>query len=92
MITVTILYTILGFLVPLAIPDIESLATINWRDYSAGYSQDDRPWWTYLIAYFVVLFPALDCLSILPIVSITLSDNFISLFFDSSGDQDISMR
>jgi hypothetical protein len=83
--TCTVLYVMIGLIIPIAIPDIESMSTLGWRDYSAGHSQSDRPWWTYLISYVIILFPAFDVFSILPITIIALSDNIISLFFGTTS-------
>jgi hypothetical protein len=75
--TVTILFTLLGIIVPLAVSDIEGMITLSWIDYTGGMS--DQSWWSYILMYIIVLFPALDVLSVFPILAINLSDNLISL-------------
>lgn len=71
--TCFVLYTIIGIVVPLAIKDIDSLASLSYRNYSAGYSNSDRPMWTYLIEYLIVLSPALDVASTFPLQGLTCS-------------------
>lgn len=78
-ITVFVLYLTIGLIVPLAIHDVKGECNISFREFSAGYSQEERPWWTYLVSFVIVLFPALDVFSCFPIMAITLSDNLITL-------------
>ncbi|CAG9314267.1 unnamed protein product [Blepharisma stoltei] len=73
------LYAMLGIIVPMAIHDVKGEVNISFREYSAGYSQSDRPWWTYIIAYIIVLFPAFDVFSSFPLMAIPLSDNVLTM-------------
>ncbi|OMJ86805.1 hypothetical protein SteCoe_11575 [Stentor coeruleus] len=88
------IYILVGVLLCFALEDPEEMATLNWRDYSAGSSQSSRSWWTYIIAYIVVLLPALDILSSFPIVCWNYSDNIMSIFHghDSDRKNDKSIR
>lgn len=86
--TVTILYTLIGIFVPLAISNPESMMTINWIDYTGG--QTDQSWWSLTIMYIIILFPALDVFSIFPILAIMLSDNIISLQYGKFNENSIS--
>jgi amino acid permease len=82
-------YGALGAVVPFAVDQVEEQVTLNFRNYSAGYSQSERPFWTYIIDYVIVLFPALDVVSSFPLVSITLSDNWKTMIY---GEQEISAK
>jgi len=71
------MYGLLGMIVPVAIESTPSMISISFRDYSAGYKADSKPWWTYIIEYSIVLFPALDVFSAFPLLSIASNDNII---------------
>lgn len=71
-----IVYFLIALVVPIAIHNVNPQCSIEYSEYSAGYSQSDRPAWTYIIAYIVVLFPALDVFSSFPVMAITVADNF----------------
>mmetsp|Transcript_5906 Transcript_5906/g.8760 ORF Transcript_5906/g.8760 Transcript_5906/m.8760 type:complete len:398 (-) Transcript_5906:16-1209(-) len=75
--TVSVLYTLLGLVVPFAVEDIDPMVTLDWENYSGGSSE--RSWWAYGVASFVLIFPAIDITSIFPILSIILTDNLISV-------------
>mmetsp|Transcript_27345 Transcript_27345/g.26985 ORF Transcript_27345/g.26985 Transcript_27345/m.26985 type:complete len:287 (+) Transcript_27345:245-1105(+) len=74
-------YTLLGMLVPVAIDDVPSMSTLSYRNYTAGHERHNRPWWTYIIEYIVVIFPALDVFSSFPIQAITLADNLCTRYY-----------
>lgn len=74
-------YMSMGLIVPWAIPNVKGQYNISYRHYSAGYSQDDAPWWALLITYFVVLFPSIGILSSFPLMAIPLTHNLISFFY-----------
>lgn len=86
--TVTVLFTLLGIIVPLAVSDIEGMITLSWIDYTGGMS--DQSWWSYILMYIIVLFPALDVLSVFPILAINLSDNLISLKYGKFAEGSIT--
>ena len=66
------------------------MASLSFRNYSAGYSQSERPWWTYIIEYFVILFPALDVFSGFPLFSISNTNNLISIFYGVEENKEVS--
>mmetsp|Transcript_25804 Transcript_25804/g.45494 ORF Transcript_25804/g.45494 Transcript_25804/m.45494 type:complete len:485 (-) Transcript_25804:2683-4137(-) len=74
-------YLFLGLAVSFAIVDVPSMSTLAFTNYSAGYEQGERPSWTYIIEYTIILFPALDVISAFPLNSIVLSDNLVSMFY-----------
>lgn len=76
-------YFLLGLLVPTAIPHVAGQSTLSYRHYSAGHSSSQRPFWTYLVEYLVVIFPALDVFSSFPLNAIPLSDNLMTLVYGS---------
>lgn len=89
--TAFILYAMLGIIVPMAIHDVLGSCNLSFREYSAGYAADERPWWTFLIAYIIVLFPAFDVFSSFPLMAIPLSDNILTLKY-GVGAKNISKR
>lgn len=86
MVTIFVLFSTLGLVTNFAIEDVEKMITLNWRNYSAGDDPDNRAWWCYLIAYIVVLLPALEIASIFPIIATNLCDNVMSYQY---GHQDL---
>ena len=75
-------YLLMGIVVSLAIDDIAEMATIEWDDYTGGAGQKDRQWWAYIISMTAVLMPALDVISVFPLVAIMIADNGLSFFLD----------
>ncbi|CAG9320751.1 unnamed protein product [Blepharisma stoltei] len=90
--SMSVFFLLLGLIVPFAAGDVEKMVTLNWRDYSAGADEDDRSWWTYIIAYFIVLLPAVDVLSVFPIIVINLADNVMSITYGNFGEKDLQRR
>ena len=86
--TFCILYILLGMILSFGVGDLEEMATLNWRDYSAG--TDDRPWWTYLISSLVVLLPAVDVSSAFPIVAGNLADNIMNYAYPIHKEGEIT--
>jgi len=84
MTTVLIALGAVGVLVSMATGDPIEMSTLNWVGYSAGYGIDERPWWTYIIMYFTILFPAFEVLSVYPIVNIIMSDNILGVLYDAN--------
>ncbi|CAG9326551.1 unnamed protein product [Blepharisma stoltei] len=76
-----IIYMMVGLIMPAAIPDVKGFFNIDFREYSAGYSQSERPWWTYPIAYFIVLYPSIGILSNFPLLAIAVSHNLTTYFY-----------
>ena len=89
MVTVFLLQASMGIIGGFAIEDIEKMITLNWRDYSAGEDPDDRENWCYLLAYTVVLLPAVDMVTSFPIVSSNLCDNILSYKYGHDMAKDI---
>ncbi|RHY25846.1 hypothetical protein DYB32_008948 [Aphanomyces invadans] len=55
-------------------PKISSSVNLNWASFSWGID-GDIPIWAKFLSLLVVLFPALDTLSVFPLIAITLGDN-----------------
>lgn len=83
-------YLSLGLIVPAAVDSPESLVTLNYKDYTGGYSE--RYWWAYIIGYLIVLFPAADVFSSFPLMAIPLSDNLITITFGTSAQERIERK
>mmetsp|Transcript_188 Transcript_188/g.168 ORF Transcript_188/g.168 Transcript_188/m.168 type:complete len:416 (-) Transcript_188:45-1292(-) len=75
------IYLSMGLIVPAAVSGVYGQYNISFRNYSAGYSQAERPWWTYVIAYIIVLSPAVGILSLFPLVAIPLAHNLITYIY-----------
>ena len=88
--TFNILYISVGLVLCFCIENPQEVASLNWRNYSAGYSSDERPWWTYVIAYIVILLPAMDIASAFPIISGNVADNLISIVYGHEEAHKIS--
>lgn len=82
-------YTLIALIVPVAIHKVAPQCTIEYSSYSAGYAQSDRPWWTYAIAYLVVLFPAFDVFSCFPLMALSISNNLLTMRY---GVVDVDQR
>jgi hypothetical protein len=55
-----------------------SQTSLAWAGYDAGF--DPRPWWTYIIEYMVILFPAINVLSSAPLIALAVAGNVMSVF------------
>lgn len=75
----TFVFLTVGVVASLAVESTDEIITLEWQHYSA--SHDHRPWYSYPLAFIVVLFPAVDVVSVFPIYSIALSDNLIALVY-----------
>jgi amino acid permease len=84
--TVCVLFLAIGLTVPVVVGNVPSLSTLAFEDYSAGYAQAERPAWTYIIEYFILLFPALDVMSTFPLCSVVLADNIANMLYDSDEE------
>ena len=80
---IIVCYLSVGLIVPVAVRDVPSQCTMAFTDYSAGYSQQEKPWWASTIGYLIVIFPALDVFSCFPLSSVALGDNLQSLVYGS---------
>lgn len=57
---------------------VSSSVNLNWADFSWGFDVSEgapTPMWTRALSMLVVIFPALDTLSVFPLISVTLGDN-----------------
>lgn len=88
-VTLLLVYLPLGLIASVAIPDLKSMVTLSFRNYTAGAASPHT--WTYLIEYIVIIFPALDVFSVFPIMAITLADNITGLFSGRSS-KDLGYR
>lgn len=79
-------YALLGVVVALYFGDkVDSSSNLNWREYQGPRTSDGTiPWYASLVAFFVVLFPALDVASAYPLNAFTLGNNLMSAFY---GDE-----
>ena len=80
-VTCFIFYTALGIFVALAVDSVPSMASLAYRNYTGGHSRANRPAWTYIIEYLIVLTPALDVVSSFPLQALGISDAFITWRF-----------
>lgn len=83
-ISLMVCYSAIGLAAAFAIHDIPSNVSLAYHNFTFGEDRDNRPLWTYIISYLVVLFPALDVVSIFPIVSHAVSDNIISAIYGTN--------
>lgn len=51
---------------------------VNWSKFTGGYKSGEEPWWVLFISYMVVLFPALDVISVMPINGIIVASNIMA--------------
>lgn len=79
-------YTCLGLITSTAIKDVPSMVSMSYRSYSAGHSEDDRPIWTYMIEYIIVISPALDVMSTFPVVALTISGSILTWKYGGNFD------
>lgn len=91
-ITVSVLLSAIGIVLTASVSNVETLATLNWNEYSAGENPSDRAWWAYLVAFFIGLYPAVDVLSAYPLDAINLSDNLISWKYGHISGEDLSKK
>lgn len=78
-VTSGVVYLLLGIIVSFAVESVESLSILAYRNYTGGY--DTRHWWSYMIEYIIVIFPALDVFSSYPLQSILLSNSLITMHY-----------
>jgi hypothetical protein len=62
--------------------DADQLSTLAWRGYNAGI--EPRPFWTYILEYSIILFPALNVITSCPPYAVALSEElyaYLSIYF-----------
>jgi amino acid permease len=89
--TFNLLYILTGVILAFAIENPQSMSSLNWRNYTAGKDWDDKSWWTYIIAYLVVLLPAFDLASSYPLLAFNFSDNLMSIAYGVEGKKTVTM-
>ena len=77
-------YSFIGLSAAFEIHNIPSNVSLAYRNFTFGESRDNRSIWTVIFSYLIVLFPALDVVSIFPIVSHAISDNIISAVYGTN--------
>jgi len=77
--TLEFFYITLGLTASFAVNHVASNASLSFGKYSNGDGENGRPIWTEIIGYGIVLFPAIDVMSIFPIVAHGISDNIMGL-------------
>ena len=66
---------LLGIVVAIALEgtNAPSMSNLAWSGYDAGLTP--RPWWTYIIEYIIILFPAFNVITASPLVALAVADN-----------------
>jgi hypothetical protein len=83
LITEFVLILALGLCCVLLIEDVEQAFTLNWDNYSNGESDDDRKWWTFVVAVFVSIYPAFDVSCILGMFVQNTAENICSFRYEN---------
>lgn len=78
-VTLMVFYSFMGLAAAFAIPDLPSNVSLAFQHYSAG--QKEQPDWAKGLSILVMLFPAIDVISIFPIIGHAISDNVMSLLY-----------
>ena len=89
-ISFNILYITVGLILSFSIENPEEMVSLNWRNYTAGNSLNDRPGWTYIITYIVIILPAMDISSSFPIISSNFADNLMSITYGHENVDKVS--
>ncbi|KAK1929170.1 Transmembrane protein 104 [Phytophthora citrophthora] len=82
LITTMMFYIALGSICSLYFgPKLATSVNLNWAEFTWGISEsmDLVPIWAKLLSMIVVVFPALDTLSVFPLISVTLGDNMAAV-------------
>ena len=80
------LFMAVSVLANYAVEDVEKLLLLNWREYTAGHSNENRPWWCYLVIYTIILLPAIDVSSSFPIICSNLVNNILNIYNHHKSD------
>lgn len=89
LITTMLFYISLGSICSLYFgPKIASSVNLNWADFTWGLAASASllPFWAKVMSTIVVIFPALDTLSVYPLISVTLGDNMAAVVPKSWSD------
>lgn len=82
LVTTMLFYIMLGSICSLYFgPKIASSINLNWAEFTWGLAQSASllPLWVKIMSTIVVIFPALDTLSVYPLISVTLGDNMAAV-------------
>mmetsp|Transcript_12567 Transcript_12567/g.20248 ORF Transcript_12567/g.20248 Transcript_12567/m.20248 type:complete len:578 (+) Transcript_12567:272-2005(+) len=67
---------------------IEQSSNLNWRTFHAGTGYVDASgkvvgaaWWTRMVSFYIMLFPAIDVMSAFPLSAITLGNNIFDAVY-----------
>ena len=85
--TCFIFYTILGLVGAVAFDKAPSIASLGYRNYTAGTSLSERQAWTYLVEYLIIISPALDVMTAYPIKALTIADSIITWLYGGELDK-----
>ena len=79
-------YSVMGMVVSLYFGHyVDTSSNLNWQTYHGPLNSDgSSPWYAPVVAFFVVLFPALDVASAYPLNAFTLGNNLMSAYY---GDE-----
>lgn len=76
--TCFILYSLVGLSVSFYSDQVPKMASLLFRNFSAGYPLESRPLWAALCEYLIIICPAIDVVTCYPIKSLTISDAIIT--------------
>ncbi|KAJ8575046.1 hypothetical protein ON010_g4171 [Phytophthora cinnamomi] len=82
LLTTMVFYIALGSVCSLYFgPKLATSVNLNWADFTWGINESMTlvPLWAKLLSMIVVVFPALDTLSVFPLISVTLGDNMAAV-------------
>ncbi|KAG7376651.1 hypothetical protein PHYPSEUDO_012947 [Phytophthora pseudosyringae] len=82
LLTTMMFYIALGSICSLYFgPKLATSVNLNWTEFTWGISESMTlvPLWAKLLSMIVVVFPALDTLSVFPLISVTLGDNMAAV-------------
>lgn len=82
LVTTMVFYIALGSVCSLYFgPKIASSVNLNWATFTWGLTSNPAavPLWAKCLSMIVVIFPALDTLSVFPLISVTLGDNMAAI-------------
>lgn len=65
-------------------PKVASSVNLNWAEFTWGLAPTSSllPLWAKMLSTLVVVFPAVDTLSVYPLISVTLGDNIATIIPD----------
>ncbi|GMF26672.1 unnamed protein product [Phytophthora lilii] len=82
LLTTMVFYIALGSVCSLYFgPKLATSVNLNWAEFTWGINESMTlvPLWAKLLSMIVVVFPALDTLSVFPLISVTLGDNMAAV-------------